>query len=404
MKTFKITAIVLITILTLFLISVLWRGISSGGVWFGGVSVETRDDCSLIQEKEFPAEEISSLRIRYHDFMDVYFYKHDKETVLVREYMNFTPGSDRLTVIKADGSALSVQGTKRRFSMSFSFRPSPRGYVEIYLPSGVYESLQVQTVSGDIQSDLSFTLSGPLSASSTSGDISFPEITADKISTSNTSGNIAFSTAAADKITISTTSGDIFFSSAQGGEVSVSTTSGEVKLDTVSGQSIRLSSVSGDASLGQLSCSGDISTTSGGILIGSADNGLEAETVSGDIRIKELQGSFRFNTTSGGITVESGAGSGYADTVSGEIRISLDQALQGDLTFSSTSGDITLTLPETASFYLNFDSTNGDCSTFFDDRLSFNKRGTKADGQYGDGGNKLKVSTTSGSLRINKAD
>lgn len=401
MKTIRIAAIVLISILTLFLIFVLWRGISYGDVRFGG-SVETRNDCSLIQEKEFPAEDISALRIRYYDFMDVRFYKNDSDTVRVREYLNFTPGADRLTVIKADGSVLSVQGTKKRLSTPFPFRPSPWGYAEIYLPSGVYESLQVQTVSGDILSELSFTLSGRLSVTSTSGDISFPEAEALALSASSTSGDISFSkAAAADKITVSTTSGDITLSHAQGGEISVSTTSGEIRLDSLSGESLHLSSVSGDAALGQLSCDGNISTTSGGILIENAEYGLKADTVSGDILVKKLQGAFRFSTTSGDITVESGAGSGYASTTSGEIHLSLEQSLLGDLTLTSTGGDITLILPETDSFYLDFDSVSGDCSTFFDASLSFNKRGTKANGQYGNSGkNRLEVSTTSGSLRI----
>ncbi|MCM1027733.1 MAG: DUF4097 domain-containing protein [Roseburia sp.] len=457
MKTVRIAAIVLISILTLFLASLLWSGLSGGG-WPFRVSVETRTDCSLVQEKEFSAEEISSLRVLYYDFMEIYFYENDEETVLVREYLNFTPKENQLSEIKLDRSTLSVKGKKRRFSLSFSLRPSPYGYAEIYLPSGLYENLEAQTVSGDILSELPFTLSGRFSVSTTSGSVTFPDVEASAFSASTTSGDLSFSKAAAkeisasttsgkislsvaqaDDISVSTTSGDITLSEAQGGKVSVSTTSGEVQLDAVSGKSFRLSAISGDAVLGQLSCDAelsatsgsvriekaegglDVETVSGSILIENAENGLDAETTSGsilvenvknkadaettsgDIRLKTIQGAFNLSTTSGNITVESGSGFGKADTISGEIRLFLDQGLLGDLSLSGTSGDMTLSLPETAAFRLDFESASGSCNTFFDDQLSFNKRGTHVSGQYGDNPeNELSVSTTSGSLRITK--
>ncbi len=367
MKAVKIVAIFIFGGLALFFILIMWRGMFRGtwSWWVGGTRVETGPDYKLVQEKELPAESIDSLEIRYRNFMSVIFYENSDDTILIREYLNFTPSNKQLSEIKTAGDTVTVQGPKTNFYTG-SFLPAPNGYTEIWLPSKIYDSLSVQTVSGDIRSD--FPLApGALTANSTSGDITFPDLESDRTS-------------------VSTISGDILLSSVSGASVSLSTTSGNIVTGDISGES-------------------NVSTTSGEVRITEAEKNLSVNSVSGDVRVESLNAPFRFNTTSGEIIVENGSGSGKASSVSGDIRLSLTDALTGNLTLNTTSGDIALALPETSSFYLDFDSTSGSCNTFFDDRLSFNKRGNQASGEYGSNSeNKLNVSTTSGDLRITKAD
>ena len=348
----------------------------------GGTRVETGPDYKLVQEKELPAESIDSLEIRYRNFMSVIFYENSDDTILIREYLNFTPSNKQLSEIKTAGDTVTVQGPKTNFYTG-SFLPAPNGYTEIWLPSKIYDSLSVQTVSGDIRSD--FPLApGALTANSTSGDITFPDLESDRTS-------------------VSTISGDILLSSVSGASVSLSTTSGNIVTGDISGES-NVSTTSGDITTALLG-GGTVSTTSGEVRITEAEKNLSVNSVSGDVRVESLNAPFRFNTTSGEIIVENGSGSGKASSVSGDIRLSLTDALTGNLTLNTTSGDIVLALPETSAFYLDFDSTSGSCNTFFDDRLSFNKRGNQASGEYGSNSeNKLNVSTTSGDLRITKAD
>ena len=99
--------------------------------------------------------------------------------------------------------------------------------------------------------------------------------------------------------------------------------------------------------------------------------------------------------------IANGTGQGRAETISGYVQIFLAE-LAGDLNISTTSGEVYLRVPETVSLPLDFDSTSGDCSTFFDDQLSFNKKGNKVDGQYRGGERQVQVSTTSGDLRISQ--
>lgn len=384
MKAVKIVAIFIFGGLALFFILIMWRGMFRGtwSWWVGGTRVETGPDYKLVQEKELPAESIDSLEIRYRNFMSVIFYENSDDTILIREYLNFTPSNKQLSEIKTAGDTVTVQGPKTNFYTG-SFLPAPNGYTEIWLPSKIYDSLSVQTVSGDIRSD--FPLApGALTANSTSGDITFPDLESDRTS-------------------VSTISGDILLSSVSGASVSLSTTSGNIVTGDISGES-NVSTTSGDITTALLG-GGTVSTTSGEVRITEAEKNLSVNSVSGDVRVESLNAPFRFNTTSGEIIVENGSGSGKASSVSGDIRLSLTDALTGNLTLNTTSGDIVLALPETSAFYLDFDSTSGSCNTFFDDRLSFNKRGNQASGEYGSNSeNKLNVSTTSGDLRITKAD
>lgn len=93
MKAIKIVAIFIFGGLALFFILIMWRGMFRGtwSWWVGGTRVETGPDYKLVQEKELPAESIDSLEIRYRNFMSVIFYENSDDTILIREYLNFTP-------------------------------------------------------------------------------------------------------------------------------------------------------------------------------------------------------------------------------------------------------------------------------------------------------------------------
>lgn len=371
--------IVVFSVLALYLCGALWRLLS----FRDNTVFETSSNYSLVQEKEFAAEEINALSVRYANSADVFFRESDGDTVVVREYMNFSPEEKYLSTIKVQDSTLVIQGKKRNFN--FIFFPgftSLDSYTEILLPENLCTVLEVQTVSGNIRSELSITECDSFSASSTSGDIFFPSVEAQKLSVSSTSGDIRIDRAAGGKVLLSTTSGDIFAEQLNS-DGSVSTTSGDISLTQLTGD-----------------CT--VSTTSGEVRIDSAEGNLDAGTVSGDIRLSALDGTFSMNTTSGTVTVSDGRGQGSCGTVSGDVRLSFRE-LTGSLTLNTTSGNVALALPEAASFTFAFDTTSGECRTFFDDVLSFNKKGNQADGQYGEpSGAELNISTVSGDLRITK--
>lgn len=370
-----------------------------GGIFAGGSGLWP-EDYALVLEKEFSAEGLTNLKVDYGmNSNDVYFYRGEGESVVIREYMNFTPDEKQISSVEEKDGTLLVKGARRNQFWFFSVHAGD-AYTEIYLPEnlvGQLEGVSVKTVSGEIMSDISFKTRKTFTVSSTSGDFSFPAVEAEEIQASSTSGNIYMETVQAEKTSVSTTSGDIELERAEG-DVKISTTSGTVILGRINGD-ISASSTSGDISMGVADGDMNISSTSGIVRVREGKGTFDGDTVSGDIRIEALDGSFRMNTTSGNVTLAAGNGWGEAETVSGDVKIFLG-SLDGDITVSTTSGNVDISLPETASFTLNFDSTSGECRTFFDEQLKFNKKGNQAEGQYGGGENAVRVSTLSGDLRI----
>lgn len=362
MKQLKIVMIVLLSMIMLALCTFLWIALARGQRF--GESF--RAGYSLVLEKEFSVEGIHSLKVDYGmTSNDVLIYQGTGDTVIVREYANFEPEEGQVSAVGQNGAELVIRGRRKNIFSFFTFRIAD-SYTEIYLPAGFaegLETLEVKTVSGDILSEVSFGLSGECGMSSTSGDIVFPEVEAEKIRISSTSGNIRLQDAAAESVTASTVSGDISLGAVKG-KMKFSTTSGNVRMEEGKGS-------------------------------------FEANTVSGDIRTDSLEGTFQINTTSGYISLSEGKGYGKVSTTSGDIHVFL-AALNGNLNISTTSGTVGLGLPETASFTFGFDSVSGECRTFFDEALSFNKKGSKAEGHYGTSENTIKISTVSGDLSVAK--
>ncbi len=366
MKKVKIILIIILCGLLFFLSGILvWALFGSTGkntAFSTERSYSINPNFDLVLEKEVETASISSLDIQY-DINDVFFYENTDNTILIKEYMNYTPKKEQISTVEQQGNALIIKGKKQKTTSSFLFGVDTRkAYTEIYLPANFYTALSVKTVSGDIRSERDFLQSSAFSASSTSGDIHFPKVEADNIELSSTSGELTLEQALATSIQIGTVSGDILLKYAEGKT--------------------------------------HISTTSGNIRIPGGKIDQDINTVSGDINISDTIGVFKLSTTSGDISINGAQGYGKTNTVSGDVRIFLDE-LNGNLGANTTSGNVDINIPTNASFSLDFSSTSGKCSTFFDDVLSFNKKGTQAKGQYGTANDtSVTVSTVSGDLKI----
>lgn len=403
MKQLKIAGIVFLGLLMIYLCAGLWISLSTGA----GFTHQARSQAnySLVMEKEVEAEGIRSLQIDYGmNSNDIRIRQWDGDNILIREYMNFEPDDRDLSAVEQGDGQLWIKGKRRNSFFFFSLftMSSKDAYTEVYLPAGFAErlhELEAKTVSGEISSEISFAGQERVYLSTTSGDIFFPGVSAEKIRVSTTSGNVHLTSVSGD-LTVSTVSGDILAD--QVSSSSLSTTSGNIRIGEVTGD-INAETTSGDIRIEKLTGDIDADTTSGEIRLGKTDGDVSVNTTSGDIRVEDLTGIFRLGSTSGEIFIEGKSVNGTARTVSGDIRVFTD-GLSGDLKMSTTSGSVSLELPETSSFALDFDSTSGECNTFFDDRLSFSKKGNKAKGEYGGGEHSVTISTTSGDLRITRRD
>lgn len=357
MKGLKITLIAVLSVVVVGLCVLLGYGLSRRDSvrWEIGSS-----NAELVQEKQFSVEDIDKLNILYDKSSnDVTIYESDSSTVIVREFANFEVKDSELAEIKLSGSTLSVKGPKRVNNMVSVNRYM---YTEIWLPAGYEGEISVKTVSGEISVDRELSLQKKLKLSSTSGDIATRNVTATQVSVASTSGEVRLGEVTAEEIEISTTSGDVRLDKADG-RLSATSTSGEVTVSDGSGE-------------------------------------RKVNTTSGDIRISGFDGKFSISSTSGEVTLEGQSGFGAANTTSGDVRLSVAQ-LTGDLDIDTSSGEVTLQLSRDESLQFKATTTSGMISTFFDDVLSFSKKGDRAEGSIGnDSKNKVTVTTTSGDIRV----
>lgn len=189
------------------------------------------------------------------------------------------------------------------------------------------------------------------------------------------------------------------------GAMEIATASGEIGIDRELAlkKELKLSSTSGDITVGKTAASEiRISSASGEVRTG----GLTAEklrigTNSGDIHVTGAEGQFSISSASGTVMLDDGSGCGTVETTSGDIRLSF-AVLTGELTVDSTSGEVVIKLPEATALDFSAATVSGEISTFFDELLSFSKKGDRASGSVGSGDHALKITTTSGDIRIKK--
>ena len=368
----KQTKLILITILSgvfLLLGAVLILGITGHGFFrgnWGNIGVNTDDFQSYtkVLEYEAEAEKIQECKILFDkNSNDIFFYESDSDRILIQEYVNYEPSEQEKTVVKEENGVLTVTGKRRDNGIRFFAINHRDGYVKVYLPASYRGNLTASTVSGEISADMDFILGeqADFQATTTSGDVNVLKVVAE--------------------------------------HVDISTVSGELSVQEVTGD-VKFSTTSGDIAAQKITGNMKLSTTSGEIRVTQGQGDCEAGSVSGDVELSALQGNFDISTTSGAVSVYENVGGGGVSTVSGDIRLEFD-ALQTALDISSTSGEVQITLPEGTAVDFDASSTSGEINTFFDQCLSFNKKGNKASGTYGSGAMlRVEVDTTSGDIEV----
>lgn len=361
MKGTKIALITILSVIILGLCVLLGYGLSGRFGGFRADNVGWRDSYRLVQEQKFPVEGISSIQIAYtKSGNDVAVYEADGNSIIVREYANYEAGNRELAEMKQQGGKLTVKGP-RRINTFINF--NKHIYTEIYLPAGYSGELNIGTVSGGISISTDLSLEGELNLASTSGDIDTysQNIKAKEINAASTSGEIRLSVLETGEVNVSTTSGDIWIEKADA-PVSCASTSGEI-------------TVSGGAGARRIS------------------------STSGDVRVEELSGNISVNTTSGETNIKGETGYGNIGSTSGDVFFSLAE-LSGNISINTSSGEVTMELPKEVSLEFEADTSSGEIDTFFDEALSFSKKGNHAAGTVGSGERKINISTTSGDVRI----
>lgn len=143
-----------------------------------------------------------------------------------------------------------------------------------------------------------------------------------------------------------------------------------------------------------------IEAGSGNLMAENLTGDMEIGTGSGNIRLVNPEGSAEITAGSGNITVEEFSAQGFVKTGSGNIRMEV-QEIAGDLKLRTGSGNCRLVLPQQSSFRFAAQTGSGNINTFFDDMLTYNKKGNQAQGEIGEDPSALiSVEANSGNVNI----
>ena len=234
-------------------------------------------DIKLIESTDIESNSIDNIKLYLYN-ADIEIKESDND-IRVEYYSN---SEKNPKIIKNDNEIILDE---RNYDMScFGFCFINRRVV-LYIPSDYDGKFDIETVSGDIYSNINIV--NDISMITTSGDVEL--LDANDITITTTSGDIKVSKT--NKISAVTTSGDVTINRVNE-RVSVKTTSGDIilkNLDIKDNSSVE--TASGDVSINNniSNCYVESSTTSGDTNINKSDRKsdliLKIKTTSGDITV-----------------------------------------------------------------------------------------------------------------------
>ena len=183
-----------------------------------------------------------------------------------------------------------------------------------------------------------------------------------------------------------------------GGNLRAESVSGSVKVGHARSNTV-LASVSGRIKIESSQNNVEISTVSGRIDVGDVEGDTHLSSVSGKAKISNVGGKLKSSSVSGATEIQSVLGSVNMNSTSGKIVVHyLDAAAE----ISNVSGSIALGLPRTKGYDFKLHSMSGRVTTDFPVEGSIKRN--KIEGTVNGGGQRIALSSASGSLIVSEMD
>ena len=192
------------------------------------------------------------------------------------------------------------------------------------------------------------------------------------------------------------------------GRVKILTHSGEISVGSAGG-SADVKTLGGDIRIGPVK--GDLAaqTLAGDVRAAAVRGSAKVETSGGDIRIERVDGWLQARTAGGDIVVPLVGGSVRAETAGGDVRIAIAaRSPREGIVIVNGGGDVALMLPADFKGDLDLTVTEADPSepavrSEFPEISISRKDGTvRATGAVNGGGEKVKIQTSSGTIRLRR--
>lgn len=192
------------------------------------------------------------------------------------------------------------------------------------------------------------------------------------------------------------------------GRVKILTHSGEIQVGSA-GAGADVKTLGGDIEIGPVKGNLEAQTLAGDVRAISVAGAAKVETSGGDIRIGRVDGGFAARSGGGDIVVPLVTGAVMAETAGGDVRIAVaSRQLREGVSIQNGGGDVSLTLPADFRGTVELTVTEADPSEIvirsdFPEVSISRREGTvTGTGALNGGGEKVRVQTTSGTIRLRR--
>ena len=310
---------------------IIWIPLLVGGLLFAGgatlVACNIPKTAPVETPYDFAGKEINTISMDL-SISEVSFKVGESAKVVCKE-------SDKWhheVKLNEESKALSINFSMTKKWYVFSDLFQPKYSVEVYLPSGSYDTLNIKHSTGDVNVDKGFTFNG-LEIEGSTGDVS---VKSDVV----------------NKAKIKQSTGDVSLSDSKAAELEIEVSTGKINLSdvTVSGD-VKLKGSTGKTNVNKLTCDNLTSSASTGditmkntLVAGKAD--IKAST--GDVTLEDFDAAEVYIETSTGdvsatfLTIKN---VDYkTDTGKKDIDKELDREAGGKCVVKTDTGNIKLSL------------------------------------------------------------
>lgn len=233
--------------------------------WFMhfGSSENVRKQENIRKEEKIAIDDVKKLNLEFKS-SDLNVFFTEESDIRVVQYSYKELREDQLFIVDKSNSTIEIKESNKPQFFIFYIGFIEQISYDVYIPKTYEKSLEIKSVSGDIEVNESLKFED-LTISSTSGDVKMGNVEAKDIKIETISGDIKLQDIKSDNLKLKAVSGDIKALSAIG-NIEVKTTSGEIEFHKIDGK-ISATSVSGNIKSEDFKITGDskVKTTSGDV-------------------------------------------------------------------------------------------------------------------------------------------
>lgn len=185
----------------------------------------------------------------------------------------------------------------------------------------------------------------------------------------------------------------------------IASSNGGIRVESVEG-SARLTTSNGGIRVFYLNGTLDASTSNGGLELRDINGGMMLKTSNGTIRADNVKGSFEAHTSNGAIRARlaqvPAASPVRVSSSNGTVELTMDKFENNEIRANTSNSGITLNLPPNVNAQLRAVTSNASVSTDYDVTVRGSISKGRMEGKIGNGGSLIDLSSSNGSIRIQK--